>query len=76
MNHAERNAAEVTCTRCRRTVVLTEDGDVQEDGTIEWSGAGRAQCCGLLYAGALWNGYIDVYDLADGNPNYVEGGEQ
>lgn len=70
---AERNAAEVSCARCRKTVVLTEDGDVQDDGTVEWSGAVRGTCCGLLYAGAGWNEYIDVYDLTDGNPNSTGG---
>lgn len=75
MNTAERNAAEVFCQRCRKTVVLTEDGDVQDDGTVLWSGAVRGTCCGLLYAGAGWNQYIEVYELSEGIPNYVEGGE-
>lgn len=75
---AERDAAEVECDRCGNTVVLTEDGDVQDDGTVLWSGACRGECCGLLYAGATWNGFIDVYDLADQgsreSPN-LKGGE-
>lgn len=65
MNHAERNADEVQCDRCRRTVQLTEDGDVQDDGTVEWSGAQQGECCGLLYAGAVWLDHVDVYVLDD-----------
>lgn len=69
MNHAERNADEVQCVRCHEWVQLTEDGDVQDDGTVEWSGAQRGECCGLLFAGAVWEERVDVYVLdgsADG----------
>lgn len=61
----ERSADEVQCARCRRTVQLVEDGDVQDDGTVEWSGAQRGECCGLLYAGAIWHDWVDVYDLQE-----------
>lgn len=79
-NTVERNSGEVCCSRCRKTVVLTEDGDVQDDGTVLWSGACRGECCGLLYAGATWNEFIDVYEMpADQGPreipNYPQGGE-
>lgn len=63
--HAERNSDEVQCVRCRRTVQLTEDGDTQDDGTVLWSGAQRGECCGLLYAGAVWLNTVDVYDLKE-----------
>lgn len=65
-NHAERDTGEVRCARCRRLVTLTEDGDVQDDGTVLWSGAHRGECCGLLYAGAVWLDHIDVYALPEG----------
>lgn len=65
MNHAERNTDEVECDRCRNTVQLTEDGDVQDDGTVLWSGAQRGVCCGLLYAGAVWDGHVGVYELEE-----------
>ena len=71
MSDAERDSAETDCVRCGSTVVLTEDGAVQEDGTVVWSGACRGECCGLLYAGATWNEFIDVYDFAE----YPQGGE-
>lgn len=55
--------AELECNRCRTTLQLIEDGDLQDDGTIEWSGCMQAVCCGLLYAGAVWEQSVGVYDL-------------
>ena len=65
MHYAERNTDEVECDSCGCTVQLTEDGDVQDDGTVLWSGAQRGVCCGLLYAGAVWDGHVGVYELEE-----------
>lgn len=63
MSDPWRDAAEVSCDRCNQTVVLREDGDTQDDGTVLWSGCAQGECCGLLYAGPVWEEHITVYDL-------------
>lgn len=56
---AERLVAELEC--CSSTVKLYEDGDLQEDGTVLWSGCATGECpvCGQMYVD-WWEGTFKI----------------
>jgi hypothetical protein len=57
---AVRLVAELECD-CGGTAKLQEDGDLQDDGSILWSGcaAGECEICGQFYAD-WWEGTFKI----------------
>lgn len=65
---ATRLVAELQC--CGTTVKLYEDGDLQDDGTILWSGCAAGECeeCSQLYVD-YWEGTFKIGgSFADSEP--------